>query len=339
MKKRKRIMAKTKKANDSIDIQAAINKLQGANTLVTLSDMNYDTERISTGIMSLDYILNGGLPKGKIALAWGPEGAAKSCIATQFAAQAQKEGKVIYIDLENALDPHKAENSGVDLNSLLIAQPGSAEETMELVETALGFEGVSAIIVDSVAAMATEAEINGDMGDAHVAGLARLMSQGLRKINQTINDNKSETILFFVNQQREAIGGFSPGGGTPKTTPGGKALRYYSATTMEVARIGNIKQGEEIVGQTSQVTLKKSKFAAPFQKAAFDIYWDQGVSNESTIIDLAVRLGRIDKGGGGWMSDTLTGEKLGQGKPNVIAHLQENLEYAQELQEFVLSNT
>lgn len=328
------------KGNSLTDIQKEIQKLNGDNTLVRMSDMAYDIERIPTGIIALDHCLGGGLPKGKIALSWGIEGGGKSAIATQFAAQAQKHGNVVYIDLENALDPRKAENSGVNLDDLFIAQPGSAENTLELIELCLSADDVSAIIVDSVAAMPTEAEIEGDYGDAHVAGLARLLSQGLRKINSFMTENQSDTILFFINQQRENIGGYGP---VTKTTPGGKALKYYSATTMEVARIENITETVDkvktIVGQTSQVTLKKSKFAAPFQKATFDIYFDSGISNESGIIDIAVKQGIIIKGGGGWMTDTRTGENLGQGKPNVISYMEENPDFTQELVELVLDSS
>jgi len=334
MKKRTNV-AKTK-GNSLSDIQKEINKLHGDHALTSLSDMDYDVERIPTGIIGVDHILGGGLPKGKIALSWGIEGGGKSAIAIQFAAQAQKYGRVVYIDLENALDPHKAENSGVDMDDLFISQPGSAEDTLEIIEMCLGADDVSAIIVDSVAAMATEAEINGDYGDAHVAGLARLLSQGLRKINQFMMDNRSDAILFFINQQRENIGGYGPA--PQKTTPGGKALKYYSATTMEVARTGNLAQGDKVIGQTSQVTLKKSKFAPPFQKASFDIYFDSGISNESAVIDLAIKKGLIIAAGGGWMTDLETGEKLGQGKPNVIKKLAENPEIYDRIAANVLDN-
>ena len=321
---KKRMNVVKAKNNSLTDIQKEINKLHGENSLVCLSDMDYDIDRIPTGIIGLDHILRGGLPKGKIALSWGVEGGGKSAIGIQFAAQAQKYGRVVYIDWENALDPAKAENSGVNMDELFVSQPNSAEDTLEIIEMCLGADDVSAIIIDSVAAMATEAEIAGDFGDAHVAGLARLLSQGLRKINQFMMENRSETILFFINQQRENIGGYGPA--PQKTTPGGKALKYYSATTMEVARTGNITKGTDVIGQVSQVTLKKSKFAPPFQKASFDIYFDSGISNESAIIDLAIKSGLITSGGGGWMTDTATGENLGQGKPNVIAHLEENPE-------------
>lgn len=324
--------------NNLEDLIPKINKEHGANAIMKLNDLDYDVERIPTGIASLDYILKGGLPMGKLALAWGVEGGGKSAIATMFAARAQQFGRVVYIDAENAFDPAKAENSGVDMDSLFISQPSSAEEILEIIEICLSADDVSAIIVDSVAAMTPEAEINGDYGDSHVGLLARLLSQGLRKINQYMIDNKSDTIIFFINQQREAIGGFSPGGGTPKTTPGGKALRYYSATTMEVARTDNIKQGENIIGQVSQVTLKKSKYAPPFQKAKFDILFDSGISNESTVLDLAVKKGLIDKTKQGYYTDATTGEKLGHGKPKVLAYFAENPDYAQQISDSVLKN-
>lgn len=319
------------------DIQAEINKLHGDNVIVTLDEMDLDTPRIPTGIMSVDKVLGGGLPKGKIAIAYGREGGGKSAIGLMFAAQAQKEGKVVYIDLENSFDPRKAENSGIKMDELFVSQPGSAEDTLEIIEMCLGANDISAIIVDSVAAMMTEAQIAGDYDDAHVAGLARVMSLGLGKINAFMIENKKDTVIFFVNQIRDIIGGY--GGGPTTTTPGGRALKFYASTLMEVARTGNITQGDDVIGQKSQVLLKKSRFSAPFAKAAFEIYFDRGISNEGMVIDAAIDLGRISKAGGGWMTDTVTGEKLGQGKPNVMTLLEENPEYFQELTDWVLANS
>ena len=328
-------MARRKADRSVSDIISKINSEHGDDTIRSLNDNNYDIERIPTGIMSLDHILSGGLPRGKMAIAWGIEGGGKSATAIQFAGQAQKFGTVVYIDFENALDREKAENSGVNLDDLLISQPPSGEKTFEVIEDLVQTNEISAIIVDSVAAMATEAEIAGDYGDAHVAQLARLLSSSLKKLNTLMNDTHSQTILFFINQQRENVGGYGPM--PQKTTPGGKALRYYSSTTMEVARTGNIKQGEEIIGQTSQVTLKKSRFSPPFQKASFDIYFDSGISNESTILDLAVKMDLVKKATGGHYADAETGEKIGHGKPKAIAYMKENPEYSQKLAELVLT--
>jgi recombination protein RecA len=334
-------MAKKTKSNNSSrslnDIKSEINKLKGDNTLLTLDEMDLDTPRIPTGIISVDRILGGGLPKGKIAIASGREGGGKSAIGLMFAAQAQKEGKVVYIDLENSFDPRKAENSGIQMDELFVSQPGSAEDTLEVMEMCLGADDVSAIIVDSVAAMMTEAQIAGDYSDAHVAGLARVMSLGLGKINAFMIENKKDTVIFFINQIRDIIGGY--GAGPTTTTPGGRALKFYASTLMEVARIENLKQGDDVIGQKSQVMLRKSRFSPPFSKANFDIYYDRGISNEGMVIDAAIDLGRISKAGGGWMTDTVTGEKLGQGKPNVMTLLEEKPEYFQELTDWVLTNS
>jgi recombination protein RecA len=327
-----------KKVTHSLnDIKKEINRLHGDNALVTLDEIDLDTPRIPTGILSVDHILGGGLPKGKIAIASGREGGGKSAIGLMLAGQAQKEGKVVYIDLENSFDVVKAENSGIDLDELFVSQPGSAEDTLEVIEMCLSADDVSAIIVDSVAAMMTEAQINGDYSDAHVAGLARVMSLGMGKINQFMVENHKETVLFFINQIRDIIGGY--GAGPTTTTPGGRALKFYASTLMEVSRIENLKEGDRVVGQKSQVMLRKSRFSPPFQKANFDIYFDKGISNEGMVIDEAINLGRISKAGGGWMTDTVTGEKLGQGKNNVMTMLEENPEYFQELQDWVFENS
>ena len=321
------------------DIKAEINKLHGDNALVTLDEMDLDTPRIPTGIISVDTILSGGLPKGKIAIASGREGGGKSAIGLMFAAQAQKYGKVVYIDLENSFDPRKAENSGIDMSELFVSQPGSAEDTLDVIEMCLGADDISAIIVDSVAAMMTDAQIAGDYSDAHVAGLARVMSLGLGKINAYMIEHKKDTVIFFINQIRDLINANGGGYGPTTTTPGGRALKFYASTLMEVARIENLKQGDEVIGQKSQVMLRKSRFSPPFAKANFDIYFDRGISNEGMLIDQAIDLGRIKKGGGGWMTDTVTGENIGQGKPSVMALLEEKPEYFQELTDWVLANS
>ncbi len=330
-------MAAKKKSNKTgnslSDIQANINKLHGENALTTLNEGEYDVPRIPTGIRSVDKILGGGLPKGKFAVASGREGGGKSAMALMFAAQAQKEGKVVYIDLENSFDPRKAENSGIDLDEIFISQPGSAEGTLEVIEMCLSADDVSAIIIDSVAAMATKAQIAGDYDDAHVAGLARVMSLGLNKINTFMMENHKDTIIFFVNQIRDIIGG-AGGYGPTTTTPGGRALKFYASTLLEVSRIGNLSKGSDsdkhVVGQTSRVTLKKSRFSAPFQKADFDIYFDTGVSNESLILEDAVEYGLVALSGA-WYADIETGEKLGQGKMKALAFLAENPDYMDSL--------
>lgn len=330
--------SKNKESFSLDDIKKEINKLHGDNALVTLDEIDFNIPRIPTGILSLDHILGGGLPKGKIAIASGREGGGKSAIGLMLAGQAQKQGKVVYIDLENSFDPAKAENSGIDMDELFVSQPGSAEDTLEVIEMCLSANDVSAIIVDSVAAMMTEAQINGDYSDAHVAGLARVMSLGMGKINQFMIENQKDTVLFFINQIRDIIGGY--GAGPTTTTPGGRALKFYASTLMEVSRIENIKDSNgSVTGQVSQVMLRKSRFSPPFQKANFEIYFDKGISNEGMLIDEAINLGRISKAGGGWMTDTVTGEKLGQGKSNVMALLEEKPEYFEELTAWVLENS
>lgn len=325
MTTKKTTNSKTKKLSE---VQKEINKLHGENALVNLNDVSFDTPRIPTGIAAIDATLGGGLPKGKIAVAWGKEGGGKSAIGMQLIGQAQKEGACVYIDLENAFDPVKAQNSGIDLDSLFLSQPASAEQTLSIIEKCLSADDVACIVIDSVAAMATEAEINGDFGDAHVAGLARLMSLGLKKINQFMVENDSDTILFFVNQLRDIIGGYGP---VTTTSPGGKALKYYASTILEVSRVGNITQGDDVIGQTSQCVLRKSRFSPPFAKSRFDILYESGISNESAVIDIAVANGLLEKGKAGHYTDTSTGELLAHGKPKLIAYLEENPGYAEEL--------
>jgi len=329
------VVAKSTSKKSLSEVVKTINK-DSPGLMATLSeDELMGVSRIPTGILSLDIMLNGGIPRGTIVETFGKPGGAKSCIATMLAGQAQQFGEVVYIDLENAFDPKKAENSGVNLKKLWIPQPGSAEETLSLIEKCLEADDVSLIVIDSTAAMVTRAEINGDYGDAHVAQLARLMSSGLKKVNQFMVDRQSQTIIFFVNQIREMIGGYGMG---PTTyTPGGKALPFYSSTRLEVSRTGQLKQGEEVIGQSVQVKNPKSRFSPPFQKCNFDLYYDSGVSNESSIVDAAVKLGYLDKGSSGWYSDVSTGEKIGHGKPKVLAYLDANPDYAKELTKKVLT--
>lgn len=330
MTTKKEIMAKKSLS----DIAKDINKNHGENALIKLDEIEFDAPRIPTGILAVDSILGGGLPKGKIAVISGREGSGKSSLATMLAAQAQKDGKVVYIDLENSFDPNKALNSGVDMDELFISQPRSAEETLEVIEACLGADDVSAIIVDSVAAMATKAQIAGDYSDQHVAGLARVLSLGMNKINQYMVENRKDTILLFVNQVRDIIGTMG-GFGPTTTTPGGRALKFYASTILEAARIGNVKRGEDIVGQTTQITVKKSRFSAPFQKAAYDILFESGISNESTVVDLATRAGRLEKNKG-WYTDLRTGEKF-NGKANLLEAIASNPEYAEELYQEALT--
>lgn len=238
----------------------------------------------------------------------------KTGIAMQFVAEAQKHGKCVLIDLENAFDPYVAENSGIAVPDLWVAQPDTAEKTLEMINSLIAAEDVSAIIVDSVAGLTPRAELDGDIGDSHVGLIARILSQGMRVINSTYRQEQSKVIVVWINQVREKIGMMGYGPTTDST--GGRSLKFWCSTRLEVARTGAVKQGEDIIGHTVKVKSVKSRFAAPFQTASFDILYDSGISNESTLLDLAVAAGLVQKGGA-WFTFTSTGEKV-QGKPAAL---------------------
>ena len=286
-----------------------------------------DVEAISTGSLGLDIALGiGGLPKGRVVEIYGPESSGKTTLSLQVIAECQKMGgTAAFIDAEHALDPAYAEKLGVKLNELLISQPDTGEQALEITDMLVRSAAVDVIIIDSVAALTPKAEIEGDMGDSHVGLQARLMSHALRKL--TANIKRANTLVIFINQIRMKIGLMF---GSPETTTGGNALKFYASVRLDIRRIGSIKKGEDVLGNETRVKVVKNKVAPPFKMAEFDIYYNEGISRESEIIHLATELGLIEKSGA-WYS--YKQEKIGQGKDNVRAYLKENPAIAQYLEQ------
>ncbi len=281
---------------------------------------------ISTGCLAIDRALGiGGVPRGRIVEIYGPESSGKTTVALHVIAEAQKgEGTAAFIDAEHALDPLYARNLGVDIDNLLVSQPDTGEQALEIAEALVRSGAVDVIVIDSVAALVPRAEIEGEMGDAHVGLQARLMSQALRKLSGAIS--KSQTAVIFINQIREKVGVMF---GNPETTPGGRALKFYASVRMEVRRVETLKQGQEMVGSRTRVKVVKNKVAPPFKQAEFDIMYGQGISREGSIVDIGVELGIIQKSGA-WYS--YGDDRLGQGRENVREYLKENKEVAAELE-------
>jgi len=305
-----------KKKNDG----NSINDLLGGELFTMDSGYSADIERIPTNITRLDAALGGGMPVGKIVELFGGPNSGKSATALRLAGQAQQFGKVVYIDLENTLDPAKALNSGIDTSELLIAQPSSTEKTFELLLQIAHTDDVPLVVVDSVAAMVSEAELNGDMGDSHVGVTGRLMSQGLRKLNQIMTERDSKLIVVFINQVRDNIGVMGFG---PKTvTTGGKALKFWSSVRIEVSYVGRWKQGEEIIGQDAVAKVVKNKYDPPFRSAKFSLHYVHGICNERPLIEDAVADGRLKKSGS-WFK-LADGTSLAQGEIALIELLREN---------------
>ena len=284
-----------------------------------------DIDVVSSGSLALDIALGvGGYPKGRIIEIYGPESSGKTTFALHAIAEVQKTGgKAAFIDAEHALDPVYAKKLGVNINDLLLSQPDTGEQALEICEALVRSEVMSIIVIDSVAALVPQAEIEGEMGDSHVGLQARLMSQALRKLSGAIN--KTNTICIFINQLREKVGVMF---GNPETTPGGRALKFYSSIRLDVRRAEQIKQGTDVIGNKTVVKVVKNKVAPPFKTAEVDIMYGEGISKEGEIVDIASNLGIIDKSGA-WFS--YNGEKIGQGKENVKLLLKENKALFEEI--------
>ena len=304
-----------------------IEKQFGKGSIMKLGDNKHmELDVTPSGSLTLDIALGvGGYPKGRIIEIYGPESSGKTTFALHAIAEVQKRGgRAAFIDAEHALDPAYAKNLGVDINELLLAQPDTGEQALEICEALVRSEAVNIVVIDSVAALVPQAEIDGDMGDSHVGLQARLMSQALRKLSGTIN--KTKTTAIFINQLREKVGIMF---GNPETTPGGRALKFYSTIRLDVRRSESLKMGDGIVGNRTTVKVVKNKVAPPFKSAVVDIMYGEGVSREGELIDLASDCGVLDKSGA-WYS--YNGEKIGQGKENVKLFLKDHKDIANELE-------
>ncbi len=307
---------------------AHILKTYGSGAVMRLGQANtMQVDAIPTGSMTLDFALGiGGVPRGRIVELYGPESSGKTTVALHIAAEAQKQGgEVAFIDVEHALDPVYARALGVDIDNLLVSQPDSGEQALEIAEALVRSGAIDVLIVDSVAAMTTKAEIEGEMGDSHVGMLARLMSQAMRKLTSIIS--KSNCVAIFINQIREKIGVVY---GNPETTPGGRALKFYASVRMEVRKGEAIKDGTTIIGNRTRVKIVKNKVAPPFRECEFDILYGKGISRSGEVLDLAVDLDIINKSGS-WFS--YEGQRLGQGRDNIKELLQNTPQLMQEVEE------
>ena len=310
-----------------------IEKQFGKGSVMKLGEYQaMNIEAIPTGALSLDIALGiGGIPRGRIIEIFGPESSGKTTLALHAIAEAQKlGGEVAFIDAEHALDPVYAKHLGVDIDNLIVSQPDTGEQALEIAEALTRSGAIDIIVVDSVAALVPKAEIDGDMGDAHVGLQARLMSQALRKLAGVIN--KSKTVIIFINQLREKVGVMF---GNPETTPGGRALKFYASVRLDIRKIENIKTDGEVTGARARVKVIKNKVAPPFREAEFDIVYGKGISKEGNILDLAVNLNLVEKSGA-WFS--YKGEKIGQGRENAKLYIKNNLEVAKELEEKIRDN-
>ena len=303
-----------------------IEKQFGKGSVMRMGEnLHMQIESIPTGALALDMALGiGGLPRGRIVELYGPESSGKSTLAMHAVAEAQRNGGVCaYIDAEHAMDPVYARAIGVNIDDLLISQPDTGEQALEIADMLIRSGALDVIVIDSVAALTPRAEIEGDMGDSHVGLQARLMSQALRKMTGGLS--KSNTVAIFINQLREKIGVIY---GSPEVTPGGKALKFYSSVRLDIRRVESIKDGTEVVGNRTRVKVVKNKCAAPFKQAEFDIMYGQGISREGSILDVAVELGFVKKAGA-WF--TYEGEQMGQGRENVKTFLRENPQTMSEI--------
>lgn len=326
------MIVKTTKDKDKAleQVLLDIEKQFGKGAIMKLGEESHNNiSTISSGSLNLDIALGvGGYPKGRIIEIFGPESSGKTTFALHAIAEVQKQGgRAAFIDAEHALDPIYAKSLGININELLLSQPDTGEQALEICEALVRSEAVSIVVIDSVAALVPQAEIEGEMGDSHIGLQARLMSQALRKLSGTIN--KTNTIAIFINQLREKVGVLF---GNPETTPGGRALKFYSTIRLDVRRAEQIKIGTDVVGNRTVVKVVKNKVAPPFKTADVDIMYGLGVSTEGEIVDRAVELNLIEKSGA-WFS--YNGEKLGQGKENVKLMLKENKELYNTLEEKV----
>ena len=312
-------------------LQAALAQIErqfGKGSIMKMGDADVarDIDVVSTGSLGLDVALGiGGLPRGRVVEIYGPESSGKTTLTLQVIAEAQKAGgTAAFVDAEHALDPTYAEKLGVKVADLLVSQPDTGEQALEITDTLVRSGAIDVIVIDSVAALTPKAEIEGEMGDAHVGLQARLMSQALRKL--TANIKRSNTLVIFINQIRMKIGVMF---GSPETTTGGNALKFYASVRLDIRRVGSIKKGEEVIGSETRVKVVKNKVAPPFRQADFDILYGEGVSHEGEIIDIGAREGIVDKAGA-WFS--YAGTRIGQGKDNTRTYLKEHPEMAREIE-------
>ena len=322
------------KKKQALDIALGqIEKQFGKGSIMRMGDgsIDHDVSAVSTGSLGLDLALGiGGLPRGRVVEIYGPESSGKTTLALHAAAEIQKAGgTAAFVDAEHALDPSYAEKLGVEIGDLLVSQPDTGEQALEITDMLVRSGATDLIIIDSVAALTPKAEIEGEMGDSHMGLQARLMSQALRKL--TANIKRSNTLVIFINQIRMKIGVMF---GNPETTTGGNALKFYSSVRMEIRRIGAIKKNDEVVGNETRVKVVKNKVAPPFKEAIFDILYGRGISREGEIINLGVSHGIIEKTGA-WYG--YNGERIGQGKDNVREYLQGNPEVSLEIERAVKS--
>lgn len=314
-------------------IEAAMSQIEkqfGKGSIMKLGEHNIlDIEAIPTGCLDLDIALGiGGVPRGRIVEIFGPESSGKTTVALHIVAEAQKKGGVAaFIDAEHALDPSYAKKLGVDIDNLIVSQPDTGEQALEIAEALVRSNAIDVIVVDSVAALVPRAEIEGEMGDSHVGLQARLMSQALRKLAGSIN--KSKCVAIFINQLREKVGVMF---GNPETTPGGRALKFYASVRMDIRRVDSIKQGDDVIGNRTRVKIIKNKVAPPFKQSEFDIMYNEGISRVGTIIDVGVKENIVQKSGA-WFS--YNDIRLGQGRENSKQYLKENPELALEIENLI----
>ena len=322
-------MAKSKDTGSKSlkDTLADIDSHFGKGTVMRMGDReNLDIPSISTGSVGLDIALGiGGIPKGRVTEIYGPESSGKTTLTLQIIAQCQKEGGTCaFIDAEHALDPQYAEKLGVNVDELLLSQPDTGEQALEIADTLVKSGSISVIVIDSVAALTPKAEIEGEMGDHHVGLQSRLMSQALRKLTSSISN--TNTMMIFINQIRMKIGVMF---GNPETTTGGNALKFYSSVRLDIRRIGAVKEGDEVVGNETRVKVVKNKVSPPFKQTEFQILYGKGINRNGELVDLGVKHGLVDKSGA-WYA--YKGNKIGQGKANVGVYLTENPEVAAEIE-------